>query len=74
MPHLINEDLWVITIAGKFLIPAKLMSPAKMEAGTKIGLNFALDDGGKRVEQFYDDGNPNGYRRPNSWGAATLAK
>lgn len=59
----------------EFLIPAKLMAPAKMAPGTKIGLNFALDDGGQRIEQFYGDENASGaYRRPNSWGAAILAK
>jgi len=57
----------------EFLLPASLLAPAKMQAGTKLGLNFALDDGGQPVEQFFHDKDEDeSYRSPETWGAVML--
>jgi hypothetical protein len=46
-----------------------------MEAGTKVGLHFALDDDGQAVEQFYCDKDfDQAYGRPMMWGVAVLAR
>ena len=77
----LEEDLkcaWKKTPRGyvlEFMISAKLLAPAKMAAGTKIGLNYAVDDGGEPVEQFFSDKDiDDGYRTPSSWGAAVFVK
>ncbi|MBN2583253.1 MAG: metallophosphoesterase [Planctomycetes bacterium] len=38
----------------EFLIPADVLSPAKMAAGGKLGFHFVLRDGGRDVEHFVD--------------------
>jgi hypothetical protein len=59
----------------EFLIPASILNPAKMAAGTKIGLNFSLNDNGEPVGQFFVDKNDNrAFRDPSRWGAAVLAE
>jgi hypothetical protein len=58
----------------EFLIPADKLAPAKMEDGTKIGFNFALDDGGQTAEWFYNYGITGCWHRPTKWGAAVLVK
>ena len=58
----------------EFLIPADRLVPAKMEDGTKIGFNFALDDEGKTAEWFYNYGITGCWHRPTKWGAAKLVK
>ncbi len=50
------------------------MAPAKLAAGEKIGLNFAIDDSGEPVLQFFSDKETDeAHRRPSTWGTAVLA-
>jgi len=69
---------WKPTETGyvvEFLIPADLLAPAAMEAGTMMGLNFAIDNGGVAVVQFYTDKDQDeAYRKPSLWGAVVLAE
>jgi cellulose/xylan binding protein with CBM9 domain len=69
---------WKKTKTGyviEFLFPAKALAPAKMVAGTKIGLNFAIDDDGAPVAQFYcDKSTDEAYRTPELWGTIVLKK
>ena len=59
----------------EFFIPAAVLRPARMQVGTKLGMNFALNNDGKAVEQFYSDKDVDrGYRTPISWGAVRLAE
>ncbi len=67
---------WRPTATGytlEFFLPAAVLSPARMQAGTVMGLNVALDDDGHPVRQFYSDKGGNGYRTPVQWGAIRLA-
>ena len=63
---------WQKTAMGynlEFFIPAKLLAPAVMRAGTRIGLNACIDDDGKAIEQLMaDKGVNNGFRNPAAWG------
>jgi len=69
---------WKKTDAGyviEFLLPAKTLAPAKMAAGTKIGLNLAIDDDGAPTAQFYcDKSTDEAYRTPELWGTIVLKK
>ena len=66
-----TKDGYVI----QFFIPAAMLKPAALQAGTKIGLNFAVDDDGKPIEQFFSDKNTDdGFKTPKNWGMAILAK
>jgi len=59
----------------EFRVPARLLYPARMLHGTLLGLNYALNDGGKAVEQFYSDKNSGeGYRVPKTWGLIRLTR
>jgi len=59
----------------EFLLPARVLAPAAMEAGTVMGLNFALSNDGVPVEQFYSDKNRDrGWGTPIRWGAVRLAE
>ncbi len=59
----------------EFFIPKTEMAPAKLEAGTKIGMNFAVDNNGEPAEQFFADKNTNeAYRTPKEWGAIQLKR
>jgi sialate O-acetylesterase len=69
---------WKKTADGyvlEFLIPARVLKPAKMAAGSKIGCNFALDHDGKAVEQFFVDKSADeSWGVPAAWGLLRLAK
>ncbi|MBI5724679.1 MAG: hypothetical protein HZA50_12020, partial [Planctomycetes bacterium] len=59
----------------EFFIPARVLEPAKMQVGAMMGLNFALDNNGKAMEQFFRDKDvENAYRRPALWGVVELAE
>jgi hypothetical protein len=59
----------------EFFIPAKILSPAKMEAGARLGFNFARINDGKAVEQFYCDKQAEGaWNCPAMWGAVVLTR
>ena len=61
----------------EFCLPAPMLVPAQMQAGTKMGLNFLVDNDGKHAECFYSDNsvlNSNGWCVPITWGAIVLAK
>jgi len=58
----------------EFFIPAATLEPAKMAAGSVLGLNFARSDDGVPVEQFYCDKNPDGWQKPILWGAVRLVE
>jgi len=67
---------WRPTATGytlEFFLPAAVLQPARMQAGTTMGLNVALDDDGRPVRQFYSDKSGEGYRTPIGWGAIRLA-
>ncbi len=67
---------WRPTATGytlEFFLPAAVLAPARMQAGTVIGLNEALDNDGKPVRQFHSDKGGEGYRTPVQWGAIRLA-
>ncbi len=67
---------WRPTATGytlEFFLPAAVLAPARMQAGTVMGLNLALDDDGRPVRQFYCDKSGDGYRTPVQWGAIRLA-
>jgi len=72
------ECAWAAADDGyvlEFFIPARTLAPARMQAGTMIGLNFALSDDGVPVEQFYSDKNDSsGWRTPITWGAVRLER
>jgi predicted phosphodiesterase len=66
---------WRPTATGytlEFFLPAAVLAPAHMQAGTVMGLNETLDDDGKPVRQFYSDKAGDGYRTPILWGAIRL--
>jgi hypothetical protein len=59
----------------EFMFPKDMMTPAKLEAGTKLGFNYAIDDDGTAIEQFFSDKNNNaGYHNPSTWGTIILGK
>jgi Carbohydrate family 9 binding domain-like len=71
------ESAWKKIDGGytlEFLIPAAELRPAKMEDGTKIGFNCALDDDGKSAEWFYNSHITGCWHRPTKWAAAKLVK
>jgi hypothetical protein len=60
--------------ALEFFCPADALSPAKLAPKERIGLNFALNDDGEPVAQFYSNKDErDGYRRPITWGVVELA-
>jgi len=69
---------WKKTTTGyviEFLLPAKTLAPAKMAAGSKIGLNVAVSDDGSPTAQFYCDKNTDdAFRTPELWGTVILKK
>ncbi len=57
----------------EFRISAKGMLPAPMAEGAKVGFNYAINDKGHPVEQFFCDKNAdNAYSKPNAWGVIQL--
>jgi hypothetical protein len=72
------EVSWKKTSDGyvlEFSLDAKELAPAKLQSGTKIGLNFAVNDDGKTVVQFFSDKTADdGFANPGSWGTAVLKK
>jgi hypothetical protein len=72
------DAAWSKTSNGyivEFLIPEKLLGPAKMQEGTNIGFNVVINSDGKPVAQFLADKNKDqGFKKPATWGAAKLVK
>ncbi|MFO8008295.1 MAG: sugar-binding protein [Candidatus Brocadiia bacterium] len=68
---------WLPTDGGyamEVFVPADVLAPANMQAGHVMGLNFALNNDGHAVEQFYcDKDSQEAYARPMLWGAVKLA-
>jgi len=68
--------MWKKTNDGyaiEFMIPAKILAPAKLESGTKVGFDFTLNDDGKPVERFVmNKDDDQAFRKPDKWGAAVL--
>jgi predicted phosphodiesterase len=61
--------------ALEFFLPAEVLAPAAMRAGTVMGLNFALSNDGVPVEQFYSDKNRDrGWGTPITWGCVRLSE
>ncbi|MHC4591730.1 MAG: metallophosphoesterase [Planctomycetota bacterium] len=58
----------------EFLIPASVLAPARLEAGTMLGLDLSLQNGGEPVEQFYSTMFHHGWHNPFTWGAVRLAE
>jgi len=58
----------------EFFVPAAALEPAKMQAGTMLGMNFILNDDKVAVERFFCDKKPENRRSPMRWGAVRLAK
>ena len=62
------------TEAVEFLIPAEVLKPARMMAGSRIGFYYWLWAGGRRVEDFIDtEGKTGVWMRPLYWGAVVFA-
>jgi len=84
IPHGVNQNrtdavkcAWLPVEGGyamEFMIPADFLAPARMEAGSKMGLNFCLNDDGRPVRQFYSDKRNNGWHTPFGWGIVVLSK
>ena len=55
----------------EFLLPAEVLAPAKMAAGTKMGFHFVLFDHGSHVEEFVASVRYF-FRKPYLWGAIRL--
>lgn len=72
------EAAWAETAQGyvvEFMIPAKLLSRAKITPESKIGFNVVIVDDGKPAAQFLSDKTKDqGFKRPSTWGAAVMAK
>jgi hypothetical protein len=59
--------------AIEFFIPAAELKPAKLEAGSKLGFSYSIDDDGKAIEQFvHDKDTDEGYHNPSTWGLIVL--
>ncbi len=59
----------------EYFMPAAALAPARMEAGTKLGVNMLLRDGSiTPTLQFREVGINDGYLRPNTWGVIELAQ
>ncbi len=58
----------------EFFIPAAALAPAKLQAGTVLGMNFAVRDDRKATERFFCDDTPENRRSPLQWGAVRLAR
>ncbi len=67
---------WLPTDGGyamEVFVPADVLAPARMQAGHVMGLNFALNNDGHAVEQFYcDKDTQQAYGSPMLWGAIRL--
>jgi sialate O-acetylesterase len=58
-----------------FFIAAAMLEPAAMQEGTRMGFNYALNNDGDAVEQFYSDKDKDsGWGRPVTWGCIRLAR
>lgn len=55
-----------------FHIPAAKLSPAVMREGTRLGLNYCVNDEGKPVELFFCSKDCGGHAIPALWGAVVL--
>jgi hypothetical protein len=61
----------------EFFIPSAQIKLAKMEEGTELGFNYAVDDMDDKgvLEQFYCDKNDDeAYKTPHLWGVIKLGK
>ncbi|MBS3734381.1 MAG: chitobiase/beta-hexosaminidase C-terminal domain-containing protein [Phycisphaerae bacterium] len=69
---------WAKTSNGyaiEFIIPARLLRPAKMTPDTKVSFNVVIIDDGKSAAQFLSDKSKDqGFKKPVTWGAAMLTK
>ncbi len=66
---------WKRTDGGyalEFLIPAEVLAPGQMLAGTRLGFNYCLSNGGKPMELFFCDKDHGGFAIPALWGALEL--
>lgn len=58
----------------EFFVPATALAPAVWREGSVLGMNFAIDDSGRAVAQFYCDKDiDEAYRRPVLWGSIQLS-
>ncbi len=59
----------------EYFIPAAALAPARMESGTRLGLNLLLRDGSiTPTLQLRETGIEDSYLRPNTWGVIELAQ
>jgi hypothetical protein len=72
------ESAWYPVEGGyrlEVLIPAAMLAPASMTAGTRLGMNFAVSDDGRAVEQFHcDKVLHHGWNAPVRWGVVELVE
>jgi hypothetical protein len=58
----------------EFFVPAEILAPATMAAGSRLGFDFVLRDGGREVERFVDTSRVRLDRAiPFFWGTLRLA-
>lgn len=69
---------WKRTAVGyrlEWFIPAAVLAPMPLRAGSRLGLHFALNDDGQPIEQFQVTRATTGfYRRPIVWGVVKLQR
>jgi len=59
----------------EYFMPAAALTPARMESGTRLGLNLLLRDGSiTPTLQLRELGIEDGHLRPNTWGVVELAR
>jgi len=68
---------WQPTASGyliEFMLPAALLQPASMQPGSLLSMNYAINNDGRPMEQFYcDKGKQNAWRSPAPWGSIYLS-
>jgi hypothetical protein len=69
---------WKKTNVGyrlEWFIPAAVLAPMQLRAGSRLGLHFAVNDDGQPIEQFQVTRATTGfYRRPIVWGVVELQR
>ena len=72
------QAIWKETATGgiiEFFMPSAELKKTAMREGSKLGFHYAVNQGGKAVEQFFCDKNEDDhYAAPSAWGVIQLAQ